>query len=359
MAEKQYWIGSTGPFTYDDSDTYGDGENHTAFRGEGVFRAGEIQLDDRLVIGDGEADYDPYILFDGETKDGYVYWMEDEDYFEFKDDIFLTAGEHIYLRDTAISIRSSDDGHLDFYADISIDMNSDVLLYNDKKFSVRDSAIGIYSQADTYLDMFADGSVRIGDSSSGAPTNYTEIKSDGEINLHGTARVTSCCMLESTELSPGSSGATQVILGNYVGYSYGIGDDTVVTIPLSKLQGWEEGTNLTIKIRYYINEAYVTNNGEVQWQVLWSAVSNNGAEVVDAPAHSGTIDSGDFDIPATAKVLKEETLGTISDANLTVNDELGLTLSRVILDGGSNPAVEPVITCLGILYTRNKLGIAT
>lgn len=44
----------------------------------------------------------------------------------------------------------------------------------------RDTGIGIYSQADTFLDLFADGSVRIGNSSGGAPTTYLNIENDGD-----------------------------------------------------------------------------------------------------------------------------------------------------------------------------------
>jgi len=62
-----------------------------------------------------------------------------------------------------------------------------VLLDTDSKVSFRDTAIGIYSQADTFLDMFADGSVRIGDSSAGAPTNYVNIESDGDMKFVGGA----------------------------------------------------------------------------------------------------------------------------------------------------------------------------
>ena len=109
-------------------------------------------------------------------------------------------------------------------------------------------------------------------------------------------------------------------------------------------------------IRYYINEAYATANGETQWEVAWSACPSDASEAVDAPTHTGTIDSGDINIPATAKFLKEETLGTIAAASLATGDELGMTLKRVALDGGSNPTAEPVITCIGVVYTRNRLG---
>jgi hypothetical protein len=96
----------------------------------------------------GGADTDVTMNFTGTTNSGVYKWMEDEDYFEFSDDILVASAEKVLLRDTAI---------------------------------------GIYSQADTYMDLFADGGVRIGDSSAGAPTNYMEIESDGDVNFHGGA----------------------------------------------------------------------------------------------------------------------------------------------------------------------------
>ena len=64
-----------------------------------------------------------------------------------------------------------------------------MLADTDSKWSFRDTAIGIYSQADTFFDLFADGAVRIGDSSAGAPTNYTKFGADGSISQVGTARI--------------------------------------------------------------------------------------------------------------------------------------------------------------------------
>lgn len=192
----------------------------------------------------------------------------------------------------------------------------------------------------------------------GGTTNYSTFAADGELTLYGTARVYACQTFESTDLSPGASGATETQLGNYVGYAYTINDDTILTFPIEELEGWEAGTDVTVNIRYYINEAYATNSGETQWQAAWSACPSDATEAVDAPTHTGTIDSGDFNIPATAKFLKEETLGTIAGASLAVGDEIGITLKRVALDGGSNPTAEPVVTCIGCVYTRNKLGTA-
>ena len=76
-----------------------------------------------FTIGDGAAGVDYELKFDGETYDGSLYWMEDEDYFKFVDSILMDAAKEIYFRDTAIHIKSADDGHLDLTADTSIDIN--------------------------------------------------------------------------------------------------------------------------------------------------------------------------------------------------------------------------------------------
>ena len=59
--------------------------------------------------------------------------MEDEDYFEFSDDILIASTEKLQFRDTAIYINSSADGQLDLVADTEIqiaattvDMNGNV-----------------------------------------------------------------------------------------------------------------------------------------------------------------------------------------------------------------------------------------
>jgi len=85
-----------------------------------------------LTFGTG-ADTDIAITFDGNTSDGVLTWKEDEDYFEFSDDILVASTEKLQFRDTAIYINSSADGQLDLVADTeiqiaatTIDMNGNV-----------------------------------------------------------------------------------------------------------------------------------------------------------------------------------------------------------------------------------------
>ena len=79
-------------------------------------------LGNTLTFGAGTAGTDITITFDGETSDGELKWMEDEDYFEFSDDILVASTEKIQFRDTAIYINSSADGQLDLVADTEIQL---------------------------------------------------------------------------------------------------------------------------------------------------------------------------------------------------------------------------------------------
>jgi hypothetical protein len=69
------------------------------------------------------ADTDITLDFEGTTNSGQLKWMEDEDYFEFVDDILLTAAEKIQFRATTQSISSDAVGYMDITATTAIRLN--------------------------------------------------------------------------------------------------------------------------------------------------------------------------------------------------------------------------------------------
>jgi len=93
------------------------GHSHDGTAGEGGIIAN--LLSNAITIGTG-ADTDIAITFNANTSDGVLTWKEDEDYFEFSDDILIASTEKIQFRDTAIHISSGADGHLDLVADTEI-----------------------------------------------------------------------------------------------------------------------------------------------------------------------------------------------------------------------------------------------
>ena len=70
-----------------------------------------------LTLGDGTSGTDITVTFDGESNDGVLIWMEDEDYFKFSDDILINSTEKLYFQDTGTYIYSNADGDLDLVSD--------------------------------------------------------------------------------------------------------------------------------------------------------------------------------------------------------------------------------------------------
>ena len=82
------------------------------------------------TFGVGTAGTDIVMTFDGETNDGIITWMEDEDYFKFSDEILMNSTEQIRFRDDAIYINSGTDGHLNLVADTEIDLTATTIDIN-------------------------------------------------------------------------------------------------------------------------------------------------------------------------------------------------------------------------------------
>ena len=70
-----------------------------------------------ITFGAGTAGTDVVVTFDGETNDGVLTWMEDEDHFKFTDDVLLNGTEKLLFNDTGTFIHSNADGDLDIVSD--------------------------------------------------------------------------------------------------------------------------------------------------------------------------------------------------------------------------------------------------
>ena len=219
----------------------------------------------------------------------------------------------------------------------------------DKKLYFRDTGIYAHSSADGVLHLVADGSVRVGDG-----TNEAIFAPDGELTLAGTARVTT-----SLQFPPGSwtGGGQGVGKGDYGGISFGVGgaNGVVFRVP----EDADLTADLSVKLYWYIDEAYATGSGEVQWACAYSAAPADETEAVDGAGYTGDLDAGDQNIPATAKYQTVTTVGALTGTSLAVGDIVGLDFSRVALDDGSDPTADPVAVLLVVEYTKNKLGAAT
>ncbi|KKM90428.1 hypothetical protein LCGC14_1238750 [marine sediment metagenome] len=173
--------------------------------------------------------------------------------------------------------------------------------------------------------------------------------------VSGAQNITKVFLIEAQNLGKGATAPSAVFVGNYNTVEYGINDDSVFNFDIP--DDWGTGSDIIIKAHWQIDEAFVTNSGEIRWSAAWSATPPDNTEVLDSPTHTGSGNSGDINIPAAAKTLREDNVVTLSGASLSPGDCVGVTISRVAVDGGTpNPAAEPGIVMLHIHYTSDNLG---
>ena len=89
-------------------------------------------LGNTLTFGAGTAGTDITVTFDGETSDGVLYWMEDEDHFKFADDIVVDSTKRLYFNDEGGEYIYGDgtDLYLTSGADINIPANIGLTFMN-------------------------------------------------------------------------------------------------------------------------------------------------------------------------------------------------------------------------------------
>jgi len=83
-----------------------------------------------ITIGDATSGTDIAVTFDGETADGVLTWMEDEDYFKFSDEVLMNSTEKLLFGDTGTYIHQSADGVLDLVSDTEIEINATTIDIN-------------------------------------------------------------------------------------------------------------------------------------------------------------------------------------------------------------------------------------
>ena len=132
------------------------GHSHDGTAGEG----GAIAklLSNTLTFGAATSGTDITITFDGESNDGVLAWMEDEDYFKFSDDILINSTEKIMFGDSTSFIHQSSDGVLTIDGEATIDLNAStaVLVSNDLKLNSDAAVLGFGADNDVTLTHVAD-----------------------------------------------------------------------------------------------------------------------------------------------------------------------------------------------------------
>jgi len=249
------------------------GHTHNGDAGEG----GPITklLGTAITIGNGAAGTDIAVTFDGETNDGLLTWMEDEDLFKFADDIMIVDNETLI-----------------FGTDSDITVSYDEATTDSLKIAAKEGAgLAITLMADEGDDAGDEWKLNIADG--GTLTFGNDINSAGTYVTHLT-------------LTPNATVAnsTLAVAGNLtVGGSFTLGSGAVLSeAELEMLDGITAGTAAAEK-------ALVVD-------------SNKDIGTIRNLTIDGTFSDGNYTFDTSGNVSG---LGTVSAGAITTSGVLGIT----------------------------------
>ena len=259
-----------------------------------------------ITIGDGSAGADIVLTFDGETTDGVLTWMEDEDHFKFSDDIVVDGTKRLYFNDEGGEYIHGDGTDLNLVsgADINIPANIGLTFGDDgEKIEGDGSDLTISSSAVLTLD--AGGGITI-DADSGTITF-----ADGGSSL-GTIT---------------SSGFTGNVVGNVTGNASGTAA-TVTGAAQTNITSLGTLTALTVD-DVAINGKVITMTGDTSDTVVFTAGAAGTLSIVTTDAAGA---AGNIQITAdgTVDIDSASTLTLDSGAAINLEPASG---SAILLDG--------------------------
>ena len=269
-------------------------------------------LSNTLTFGAATSGTDITVTFDGESNDGVLKWMEDEDYFEFSDDILIASTEKIQFRDTAIYINSSADGQLDLVADTEIQI------------------------AATTIDM------------NGAADISGNLAVGGNLTVAGNATVTGTTTFNGGTLTLGDSASDNIVFGADVD-SHIIPDDDDTFDLGSSSQQWR---NI-----YIDGSAYIDGLAE---DILVATDKKVGFR--DSAIYINSSADGQLDIVADTEIQIAATTIDINGAINASGEIIAASLDisgNIDVDGTTNLDVVDIDGAVDMASTLAVTGIAT
>ena len=321
-----------------------------------------------LVFGTN-TDNNVVITFNANSNDGVLSWMEDEDYFQFSDDLLLTTTEKVQFRDTAIYINSSTDGQLDIVADTEIQIAATTIDMNGNADISGNLGVG-GNLTVTGTTTFNGGTITMGDAATdnvvfGADVDSNIIPDDDDtydlgsstqqwrnLYIDGTANIDSL-VADTADINGGTIDAANITVGSGKTLDVSAGSLTLADNQISgdKVEGgtinattintltYGSITDGTITVTAFVDEDNMASNSATliptQQSVKAYVDAQDTAQDLDLVSDSGTI-AIDLD-GETLTVTGGEGIDTSASSNtLTITGEDATTSNKGIASFNSD-----------------------
>ena len=319
-----------------------------------------------ITIGDGTSGTDIAVTFDGETSDGVLTWMEDEDHFKFSDDVVIDSSKRIYLYDEGGEYIYGDgtDLYLVSGADINIPADIGLTFGNDGEkiegdgtdLTISGNNIKLTATADVVIPADVGITFGTGEKIEGNSTDLT-VTSGADINLTATSDVN----------IPSDVGVTFGDDGEKIE-----GDGTDLTISASALFNVDAGTDIVLDAGG--GDIFFKDDGTT----FGSATNTSGNLIIKSGTTTALTFSGaNATIAGDLTISGDDlTMGTNTDTAVLVADgtnfnpvvpsgDVGLTnagvfsiASGVIVNADINASAAIADSKLDTISTANKVGLA-
>jgi hypothetical protein len=323
-----------------------------------------------ITIGDATAGTDIAVTFDGETADGVLTWMEDEDYFKFSDDILMNSTERLNFGDTGTYIFQSTDGQLDIVADTEVQIAATTIDINGAVDISGALTLAGVTLAETISDTV--GAMVTSNTESGITVTYDDADNTldftvGTLNQNTTGNAATATILETARTIGGTSfdgsaniavalSATATALAT-ARTIHGVSFDGTANIDLSEVISDTVGAMVTSNTESGITVTYDDTDNTLDFTVGTLNQSTTGnAATATALETARTIGGTSFDgtaniavgLAATSTILA--TARTIAgqsfdgSANITIASTDLSNTSNITLNDGTQTLTNKTLT---------------
>jgi hypothetical protein len=323
-----------------------------------------------ITIGDATAGTDIAVTFDGETADGVLTWMEDEDYFKFSDDILMNSTERLNFGDTGTYIFQSIDGQLDIVADTEVQIAATTIDINGAVDISGALTLAGVTLAETISDTV--GAMVTSNTESGITVTYDDADNTldftvGTLNQNTTGNAATATALETARTIGGTSfdgtanievalSATATALAT-ARTIHGVSFDGTANIDLSEVISDTVGAMVTSNTESGITVTYDDADNTLDFTIGTLNQNTTGnAATATALETARTIGGTSFDgtaniavnLAATATAL--ETARTIAgqsfdgSANITIASTDLSNTSNITLNDGTQTLTNKTLT---------------